>query len=136
MPHPVSWILSSLYILHVNPHQTQLAQLVGILSHFPEFLFTQLRVPLVVQKHFTFISSYLPLLVLVLGQQDAMSKVLLYTYIMWGKPRFSSSTLRVSSFTLRSLIHLVLNFVQGDIYDFNFTLLYLAIQHSQYFQNL
>lgn len=47
-------------------------------------------------------------------------------------PPFSSTRFRVSGLIFKSLIHLELNFVQGDIYGSIFILLYVSIQFDQH----
>lgn len=89
-----TFLLSSLYMLDINP--LPFVSLVEILSHFFGlfFFFTQLAVSLVVAKRFSFVKSHLSAVGLNSWSNEFLLRNSFPTCLLWrGLPMFSSRSL-------------------------------------------
>ena len=124
-------VLSSLYVLEISPLSD--VGLVKIFCHSVGYHFVLLTESFVLQKLFSFRRSHLLIVSLSVFAAGFIFKkwspVPMRSSVL---PTFSSIKFSVPYFMLRSLIHLDLSFVHGDIYGSIFILLRVDIQLCQH----
>ena len=104
--------MSSLYILEIKTLSE--VSLANMFSHMVGSLFILILFSLVMQKLFIFMRSHLFILSFMsLALGDISVKILLHGISEIFLPMFSSRTLMVSRFILKSFIHLEFIFVYG-----------------------
>ena len=123
--------MSCLYILKINPFSV--VSLTIIFSHFEGCLFTLLIVSFDVQKLLNLIRSYLFNFVFIsITLGGGSQRILLWFMPSSILPMLSSKSFLVSGLTFRSLIHSEFIFLYGVRKYYNFILLHVAVQFSQY----
>lgn len=120
--------LSSLYILAISPLLDM--ELEKILSHSVVCLFVQLMVSFALQNLFIFMRSHL-LSILVPELLMFCLRSCLLCQCLLSFPSFSHIRFSVSGYMLRSLVHLNLSCVQGDMYGSLCILLHVDTQSVQ-----
>ena len=123
--------MSCLFILDVNP--LSVIWLANIFSHSVGCLFVLLMISFAVQKLLSLIRSHLFVFTFAsFALGDRSKKILQWFMSKSVLPMFSSRSFTVSNLTFRSLIYFEFISVYGVRKCFNFILLCIAVQFSQY----
>ena len=123
--------MSCLYILEINP--LLVALFANIFSHSEGCLFILFMISFSVPELLSFIRSHLFIFVFISVSLGGGSKRILLWFMSYSvPPMFSSKSFIVSGLTFRSLLHFEFIFVHGVRKCYNFILLHVAVQFSQY----